>query len=157
MVQCPRKPEKEAAKACYLVWDVLYWDKQDWEDRYSQGNCSKTDAPVLIREAGDVHRKEQSLPVKRDRQKETNGIHLTADGIPVLLHDATLERFGCTQRAIVATFHNEVTAYLDRTYPDLPRSTGVKETAKFYICSLLDLKVSQGTFSFVALQNPTTP
>lgn len=106
----------------------------------------------MLREAGDVHRKEQSLPVKRDRQKKTNGIHLTADGIPVLLHDATLERFGCTQRAIVATFHNEVTAYLDRTYPDLPRSTGVKET-----CSLLDLKVSQGTFSFVALQIPTTP
>ena len=76
----------------------------------------------LLREAGDVHRKEQSLPVKRDRQKKTNGIHLTADGIP-----------------------------------DLPRSTGVKETAKFYICSLLDLKVSQGTFSFVALQILTTP
>ena len=44
----PGKPAKEAAKACYLVWDVLYWEKQDWEDRYSQGNCSKTDAPVLI-------------------------------------------------------------------------------------------------------------
>ena len=77
---------------------------------------------------------------------------------PDKLFSATaLERFGCTQRTIVATFHNEVTAYLDRTYPDLPRSTGVKETAKFYICSLLDLKVSQGTFSFVALQIPTTP
>lgn len=115
----------------------------------------------MLREAGDVHRKEQSLPVKRDWQKKTNffefDIHLTADGIPVLLHDATLERFGCTQHAIVAAFHNEVTAYLDRTCPDLPRSTGVKETAKFYICSLLDLKVSQGTFSFVALQIPTTP
>ena len=128
--------------------------RQVFPRKLLENRCSCVNLP---REAGHVHRKEQSLPVKRDRQKKTNGIHLTADGIPVLLHDATLERFGCTQRAIVATFHIEVTAYLDRTYPDLTRSTGVKETAKFYICSPLDLKVSQGTFSFAALQIPTTP
>ncbi|MDD6189914.1 MAG: glycerophosphodiester phosphodiesterase family protein [Clostridiales bacterium] len=69
---------------------------------------------------------------------------------------ATLESFGCTQRTVVGTFHNEVTAYLDSTYPDLPRSAGVSECIKFYVCSLLDLNVSDGTFPFVALQIPTT-
>ena len=69
---------------------------------------------------------------------------------------AALEHFGCTRRAIVATFHNEVTAYLDRTYPELQRSAGVKETVWFYLCSLLDLRMSQASFPFVALQIPTT-
>ena len=68
---------------------------------------------------------------------------------------ATLERFGCTQRVIAATFQNDVITYLDRTYPDLPRSAGVKEVAKFYLCSLLNLKASDSTFPFVALQIPT--
>lgn len=69
---------------------------------------------------------------------------------------ATLERFGCTQRTIVASFNNEVIEYLDSTYPDLPRSAGVKEVIKFYLCSLLNLEVSQSAFPFVALQIPTT-
>lgn len=69
---------------------------------------------------------------------------------------ATLESFGCTRRTVVGTFHNEVTEYLDSVYPDLPRSAGVNECIKFYVCSLLDLNVAEGTFPFVALQIPTT-
>lgn len=68
---------------------------------------------------------------------------------------ATLEGFGCTQRAIAASFHHEVTAYLTSAYPDLPRSAGMKETAAFYIRALLNLNAPQGTFPFVALQIPT--
>lgn len=69
---------------------------------------------------------------------------------------ATLEKFGCTQRTIVGTFHNEVTAYLDETYPDLPRSAGVSEVIEFYLYSLLNLNAEDGKFRFVALQIPTT-
>jgi len=69
---------------------------------------------------------------------------------------ATLESFGCTQRTVVGTFHNEVTAYMDSTYPDLPRSAGMNECIKFYLCSLLGLKQAEGAFPFVALQIPTT-
>lgn len=68
----------------------------------------------------------------------------------------TLESFGCTQRTVVGTFHNEVTAYMDSTYPSLPRSAGMNECIKFYICALLGLKVDEGAFPFVALQIPTT-
>lgn len=69
---------------------------------------------------------------------------------------ATLEKFGCTQRTIVGTFHNEVTAYLDSAYPDLPRSAGVNEVIEFYAYSLLNLPADEDQFNFVALQIPTT-
>lgn len=72
-----------------------------------------------------------------------------------ILYD-TLVEYGCLDRTIVGTFHNEVTAYLDETYPDMPRSAGVMECVKFYLCSLLDLNVEEGAFPFVALQIPTT-
>ena len=68
----------------------------------------------------------------------------------------TFERFGCTDRVVVGTFHNEVTAYLDSTYPDLPRSAGMNECIKFFIYSLLNLTPGEDTFRFVALQIPTT-
>ncbi|MGN1002051.1 MAG: glycerophosphodiester phosphodiesterase family protein [Oscillospiraceae bacterium] len=69
---------------------------------------------------------------------------------------ATLVEYGCLDRTVVGTFHNEVTAYMDETYPDMLRSAGVQECIKFYLCSLLDLNVEEGTFPFVALQIPTT-
>ena len=68
----------------------------------------------------------------------------------------TLTDFGCLDRTIVGTFNNEVTAYMDEQYPDMYRSAGVNECLKFYLCSLLDLNVKEGTFRFVALQIPTT-
>ena len=69
---------------------------------------------------------------------------------------STLEQFGCTQRTVVGTFHNEVTAYLDAAYPDLPRSAGVNEVVEFYLCSLVNLPIQPDRFNFVALQIPTT-
>ena len=68
----------------------------------------------------------------------------------------TLESFGCTQRAVVGTFHNEVTAYMDSAYPDLPRSAGMNECIMFYINAQLGIKKDEGAFPFVALQIPTT-
>ena len=68
----------------------------------------------------------------------------------------TLAEFGCLERTVVGTFHNEITAYLDETYPDLPRSAGVSECLKFYLYSLLGLEAKEGAFRFVALQIPTT-
>ncbi len=72
-----------------------------------------------------------------------------------VLYD-TLVEYGCLERTIVGTFHNEITQYLDERYPDMPRSAGVQECIKFYFCSLLNWKVDEDTFRFVALQIPTT-
>ena len=69
---------------------------------------------------------------------------------------ATLTEHGCLDRAAVGTFHNEITAYMDRTYPDMPRSAGVMECVKFYFSALLDLDRDPGAFRFQALQIPTT-
>lgn len=68
---------------------------------------------------------------------------------------ATLVEFGCLDRTVVGTFHNEVTAYLDETYPDLPRSAGVMEVVGFFLRSLVNWP-GEGDFGFDALQIPTT-
>ena len=68
----------------------------------------------------------------------------------------TLVEFDCLDRTVVGTFHNEITEYMDTTYPDMYRSAGMMECVKFYLYSLLNLKAEEDTFRFVALQIPTT-
>ncbi len=57
-------------------------------------------------------------------------------------------------RAIIGTFHREVTEYMDETYPDMLRSAGVREAAAFYFYSLLGIDRPEGFYRFVALQIP---
>lgn len=68
----------------------------------------------------------------------------------------TLTSFGCLDRTVVGTFHNEITEYIDSKYSDMPRSAGVSECIKFYAYAMLGLKAEDDTFDFVALQIPTT-
>ena len=67
----------------------------------------------------------------------------------------TLMKYGALQRTVVGTFHNEITAYVDTTYPDMLRSAGFNEVIEFYAYSLLKLPKKDG-WDFVALQIPTT-
>ena len=71
------------------------------------------------------------------------------------LYDA-LVAHGCLDRAAVGTFHNEVTAYMDKTYPDMPRSAGVNEVVRFYFSALLGLDLPAESLHYKALQIPTT-
>lgn len=57
-------------------------------------------------------------------------------------------------RAIIGTFHGEVTEYMDKTYPDMLRSASVMEVAVLYFYSLLGIHQSEGFYRFVALQIP---
>lgn len=68
----------------------------------------------------------------------------------------TLKTHDCLDRAVVGTFHNEVTEYIDRYYPDMLRSAGVNEVLDFYLCTMLNRDVSDDHFRFQALQIPTT-
>lgn len=67
-----------------------------------------------------------------------------------------LRQHGCLDRAVIGTFHNEVTDYIDRYYPDMLRSAGVNEALDFYLCTMLNKDVSDDHFRFQALQIPTT-
>lgn len=69
---------------------------------------------------------------------------------------ASLKDHGCLDRAVIGTFHNEVTAYMDSTYPDMPRSAGVSEVVRFYFSALLGLKLDPSELHYKALQIPTT-
>ena len=71
-----------------------------------------------------------------------------------ILYD-TLVSFGALDRTVVGTFNNEVTAYVDATYPDMLRSAGFNEAIVFYVYSLLNLPAGEDTFPYVALQIPT--
>lgn len=68
----------------------------------------------------------------------------------------TLVKYDALERTVVGTFNNEVTAYMDTTYPDMQRSAGVNEVIRFYLCSLVNWPVKEDAFRFVALQIPTT-
>jgi len=68
----------------------------------------------------------------------------------------TLVKYGCLERTVVGTFNNEVTEYMDSTYPDMPRSAGFDEAIKFYLCSLVSWPAGEDAFDYVALQIPTT-
>ncbi len=68
---------------------------------------------------------------------------------------ATLQKYGALERTVVGTFHNEITAYVDTTYPDMLRSAGFNEVIEFYLYSLVKLEKKEG-WPFVALQIPTT-
>ncbi len=69
---------------------------------------------------------------------------------------AALKEHGCLDRTVVGTFHNEVTAYMDETYPDMPRSAGVNEVVRFYFSALLGLDLDPAELHYKALQIPTT-
>lgn len=103
---------------------------------------SLTEALEYLESSGGYH---YIIEVKNsgDRGREATDI----------LYD-TLKEFGCMERTVVGTFHNEITEYMTEAYPDMPRSAGVNEVIHFYICSLLGLKAEKGAFSFVALQIP---
>jgi glycerophosphoryl diester phosphodiesterase/membrane-associated phospholipid phosphatase len=68
----------------------------------------------------------------------------------------TLKDMDCLDRAVIGTFHNEITAYMDETYPDMLRSAGFNEAIKFYLCSFFGLRRDKSDFGFDALQIPTT-
>lgn len=70
-----------------------------------------------------------------------------------VLYDALVE-YDCLDRTVVGTFHNEVTVYMDISYPDMPRSAGFNEAIEFYIYSYLGIEREEG-WPFVALQIPT--
>lgn len=72
-----------------------------------------------------------------------------------ILYD-TLVKYDLLNRVVVGTFHNEITAYMDATYPDMLRSAGFNEVIEFYLYSLLKLPVREDKWNFVALQIPTT-
>lgn len=69
---------------------------------------------------------------------------------------AALRAHGCLQRAVVGTFHNGVTAYMDRACPDMRRSAGVREVVRFYFRALLNLPLDGKSLPYEALQIPAT-
>ncbi len=57
-------------------------------------------------------------------------------------------------RAIIGTFHGEITEYMTERYPDMLRSAGVMEVVGFYLDSLLNMDRPRDWYPFVALQIP---
>lgn len=66
----------------------------------------------------------------------------------------TLKKNNLLQKAVVGTFHGEISKYMDDTYPDMLRSASVKEVINFYFSSLFGINHAQGYYKFKALQIP---
>lgn len=65
-----------------------------------------------------------------------------------------LKEKGLLDKAIVGTFNGEITKYINDTYPDMVRSSGIVEVVIVYLAALLDIELPEEFFSFVALQVP---
>ena len=65
-----------------------------------------------------------------------------------------LEEYDMLDRAIIGTFHGEISEYMESTYPDMLRSAGIKEVVDFYFSSLLGINHEDGYYKFDALQIP---
>ena len=63
-----------------------------------------------------------------------NGGDLGKKGVDIL-HGVLAER-NLLDRVAFGTFHEEISAYVDETYPDLRRSTSIKEVLRFWLAAL---------------------
>lgn len=57
-------------------------------------------------------------------------------------------------RVIWATFQPDVSWYMEKNYPDMPRSAGIIEVLQFYIYARMDWDLSDLDVSYCALQIP---
>ena len=67
---------------------------------------------------------------------------------------STLKELDLLNNVVVGTFQNNVTNYLDKNYPDLPRSASIIEVVKIYFNSLLGLNKVENYYRYDALQIP---
>ena len=65
-----------------------------------------------------------------------------------------LSEMDLLESAIIGTFNNEVTQYMDKNYPDMLRSASIKEVLGFYFDSLFGTEREDGYYKFTALQIP---
>ena len=61
---------------------------------------------------------------------------------------------GMKDRVIWATFQPDVSLYMEKKYPDMPRSAGVVEVLQFYIYCRMNWNLNDLDVSYVALQIP---
>ncbi len=66
----------------------------------------------------------------------------------------TLSEKELLDNVVVGTFNNDVTKYMDETYPDMSRSASIPEVVNLYFRSLLDMDAKDGFYKFDALQIP---
>lgn len=65
-----------------------------------------------------------------------------------------LAQFGILNRAIVGTFNQEISDYMDARYPSVIRSAGIKEVFEFYLCSVFNVDLSKKDIRYKVLQIP---
>lgn len=71
-----------------------------------------------------------------------------------ILYD-TLVEYNLIEQTIVGTFHNKITKYIDKTYPDVIRSASIMEVLDFYINFMYGSKAKHTyKFDFDVLQIP---
>lgn len=65
-----------------------------------------------------------------------------------------LEERGLLEKVVFGTFNGDVTSYVDEHYPDMLRSSGIKEVVLFYFASAFNIDLPESCYNFTALQIP---
>ncbi|MGI6745402.1 MAG: Glycerophosphoryl diester phosphodiesterase [Firmicutes bacterium ADurb.Bin300] len=67
---------------------------------------------------------------------------------------AILKEKQMLEKAIIGTFHVNVSKYMDKNYPDMLRSCSLTEGLAFYFCAFFGIDRDADAFNFKALQIP---
>ena len=67
---------------------------------------------------------------------------------------SVMESFAITDRVVVGTFHQSVTTYIDKKYPQVVRSASIADMLGFYYDFLYNVDVSPEKLGFAVLQIP---
>ncbi|HZK22043.1 MAG TPA: glycerophosphodiester phosphodiesterase family protein [Oscillospiraceae bacterium] len=59
-------------------------------------------------------------------------------------------------KAIIGTFHVNVSKYMDKAHPDMLRSCSLTEGIVFYMCAFFGIDKEVGSFNYKALQIPSS-
>ena len=67
---------------------------------------------------------------------------------------SVMEEYKITERVVVGTFHQSVTSYIDKKYPQVTRSASITDMLGFYYDFLYNVNVSPEKLGFSVLQIP---
>lgn len=91
---------------------------------------------------GSVGKYQYIIEIKNDGDLGRKGVDI--------LHQILTER-ELLDRVIFGTFHAEISQYVDENYPDMTRSTGIKEVLEFWWAAVTDSKTYEPPCSVLQL------
>ncbi len=152
---------KKGVKVCDKTLDELMtlnfgynFQRADGSYPYREENADLTEVRILplttlLTYLEKVARPDKSLhyviEIKDDGKRGNNAMDILY---------SVMEEYEITNRVVVGTFHQSVTTYIDKQYPQVVRSASITDMLGFYFDFLYNVNVSPEKLGFSVLQIP---